>query len=129
LYLIKYGFIQVNWYEAARQCRKLGGSLLMFDNEIEAIITTAYLLNEGVSFNDSWRSSVWMGLDSLGQYPSFVLSKTGDPIAYPYWGKDQPSSNTNELCGAYANYKSWGYFNNACTYLALFVCETRGYYL
>ncbi|XP_017070762.1 perlucin-like protein [Drosophila eugracilis] len=119
---------KVNWNAAARQCRKLGGSLLVFDNEVEVIITTAHLLNVGVSFNDSWRSSVWVGIDALENDHKFILSKTGDAIFYPYWAKNQPSSNKNEKCGGFANYGSWGYFNNACSYSALFVCEARGYY-
>ncbi|XP_043649598.1 snaclec GPIB-binding protein subunit beta-like [Drosophila teissieri] len=119
---------KVNWYTADRKCRKLGGSLLVFDSEFEKITITSHLLAIGVPFTGRWQDCIWVGIDSQGNGHNFVLSKNGDPPKYTPWAKKQPSGYYKDLCGSFANYRSWGYVNNECLFEALYVCETYGFY-
>ncbi|XP_039485069.1 snaclec bothrojaracin subunit beta-like [Drosophila santomea] len=50
---------KVNWYAADRKCRKLGGSLMVFDSEYEQITITAHLLTIGVPFTGRWQDCIW----------------------------------------------------------------------
>ncbi|BFF96371.1 C-type lectin 37Db-like [Drosophila madeirensis] len=116
-----------NWHVADRSCRKLGADLMVFDDEEDQALTTAHLKSLGLTFSDSYRHSVWVGINCLGDRRHFSLSKTGDEIPFQNWVPQQPNNaSPEEDCVAFANYnKAYGYHDIECDFDFPFVCERR----
>ncbi|KAH8341225.1 hypothetical protein KR059_000313 [Drosophila kikkawai] len=116
-----------NWHAADRTCRKFGGDLAVFENDQDKTLTTEYLKSLGLPFTDSWRHSVWLGINCLGNRRNFRLSKTGDIATYMPWVPYEPdNSSPEEDCVAFANYnRAFGYIDIECDKLFPVLCESQ----
>ncbi|XP_017001700.1 C-type lectin 37Db-like [Drosophila takahashii] len=116
---------KVNWHVADRSCRKLGGELMVLDNQEDKLLTTEYLKSLGLSFTKTWHDSVWAGINCLGNRRNFKLSKNGDNVTFIDWVPYQPDNSTpEEDCVAFANYNgAYGYHDIECKIEFPVVCQ------
>ncbi|KAH8285788.1 hypothetical protein KR018_003931, partial [Drosophila ironensis] len=117
--------LQVNWHVADRGCRKLGADLAVFTNEQDKQLVTNHLMSLGLKFTDSWRHSVWVGINCLGNRRNFLSSKNGDAIPYMPWVPREPNNaSPEEDCVGFANYNNaFGYHDIECKVEFPYVCE------
>ncbi|KAI8042855.1 C-type lectin 37Db-like [Drosophila gunungcola] len=116
---------KVNWHVADRSCRKLGGDLMVLDDQNDKLLTTDYLKSLGLQFTQSWNHSVWIGINCLGNRRTFRLSKNGDSVPYLNWVPREPNNGSpEEDCVGFANYNgAYGYHDIECKVEFPFVCE------
>uniref|UniRef100_A0A6P4FT06 Perlucin-like n=1 Tax=Drosophila rhopaloa TaxID=1041015 RepID=A0A6P4FT06_DRORH len=116
---------KANWHVADRSCRKLGGDLMVLDDEEDKLLTTAYLKSLGLQFTQSWRHSVWVGINCLGNRRTFLRSKNGDSVPYLNWVPRQPdNASPEEDCVGFAHFNGeYGYHDIECKVEFPFVCE------
>ncbi|KAH8412394.1 hypothetical protein KR009_001791, partial [Drosophila setifemur] len=119
---------RANWHVADRRCRKLGSDLALFDDDQDKRLATEYLKSLGLQFTDSWRHSVWVGINCLGNRRTFLLSKTGESVPYLNWVPREPNNaSPEEDCVAFANYNSaFGYHDIECKVEFPYICEIPG---
>ncbi|XP_022232088.2 C-type lectin 37Db [Drosophila obscura] len=117
---------EANWHVADRYCRKRGADLMVFEDERDKELTTAHLKSLGLQFTDSWRHSVWAGINCLGDRRRFTQSKSGDLVASLNWVPKEPNNALpEEDCVAFANCNgAFGYHDIQCKFDFPFACET-----
>ncbi|XP_017015022.2 C-type lectin 37Db [Drosophila takahashii] len=118
---------KANWHVADRSCRKLGGELMVLDDQEDKLLTTEYLKSLGLSFSQSWHHSVWVGITCLGNTRTFLLAKNGDNVPFLNWVPREPNNaSPEEDCVGFANYNgAYGYHDIECKVQFPFVCQRQ----
>ncbi|KAH8240558.1 hypothetical protein KR026_000149, partial [Drosophila bipectinata] len=113
-----------NWYVASRKCGQLGGELMVLDDNEDRLLATNFLKSRGYLAKDEWNSSLWVGIDCLGDPRNFRKSKNGE-VPYLPWIPGEPNNHhSEEECVSFGYYhQTYGYFDFKWEYKAPYVCQ------
>ncbi|KAH8255289.1 hypothetical protein KR038_000295 [Drosophila bunnanda] len=102
----------LDWFEAARTCRRMNGQLATIRSQEELNLIVPHL---------DWDSKYWLALNDLAQEGTFQTLSPGQPAPFLNWRQGQPDNyNFNEHCVLNINYYM---YDSACTEKARFICE------
>ncbi|XP_070141478.1 C-type lectin 37Db-like [Drosophila kikkawai] len=112
----RYFYIEKNttldWFEAARTCRRMGGELATIQSQQELHQIVPKL---------EWDSKYWLSLNDLLHEGTFVSISSAQPEPFFNWRKGQPDNyNFNEHCVRAINYYM---YDSPCDSKARFICE------
>lgn len=115
---------KVNWHEASSKCGALGGELMVLDDNEDYVKTTNFLKSQGLLATDHWTSSLWGGINRLGNGKDFRKSKNGE-VPYLVWVPGEPNNyNPEEECLTFGYFhKTNGYIDFRCIHEAAYVCQ------
>jgi len=110
--------LKVNWYQAAHNCREMGGNLLNIESseEMDAILS----ILPKVPLDDS---RYWISSNCLAKNSYFTSVTSGEVMPYTRWGPGEPNNETGiefcfELLGPALN-------DYSCSRLIRHICEAK----
>ncbi|XP_017076961.2 C-type lectin 37Db [Drosophila eugracilis] len=118
---------KANWHVADRSCRKLGGELMVLDDQQDKLLITKHLNSLGLLTIPGYEDSVWVGINCLGTSRSFILSKNGSTVPFLDWVPLEPNNYTpEEDCVGFADFNgAYGYHDIECKFQFPFVCQRK----
>ncbi|KAH8282192.1 hypothetical protein KR054_006094 [Drosophila jambulina] len=102
----------LDWFEAARTCRRMGGELatIRCQKDMDQIVP-----------NLEWDSKYWLSLNDLNNEGTFTVLYSGQPASFLKWREGQPDDyNSKQHCVQAINYYM---YDGSCEEKALFICE------
>ncbi|XP_034473300.1 C-type lectin 37Db-like [Drosophila innubila] len=104
---------KVNWYQAAHNCRKLGGNLLNIESskEMDAILSQIP------------QDRYWISANCLARDRDFTSITTGEPMPFFRWHKGEPNNvHATEYC---VEIKRTALNDEICVNKFNYICEAK----